>query len=196
MLWGDSFAAHYVPGLQSNRAAWSHNILQYTAEGCAPIFGWDPFIAPNCTEFNARVVDIIEEFDIKTVVMAGQWNSIFARGVTPDNILGTVQRLRELGVKVIVIGQTPVFRPNIKWLAARGKFPDGAPIVFDENINRRIQQYSSGAVFIDPLPFLCDGSTCQFRTGDKAYFGDAAHLSIFGSNWFVERFVPLLNGAL
>lgn len=196
LLWGDSFAAHYVPGLQSNRAAWSHNILQYTAEGCAPIFDWDPFVAPSCTEFNARVVDIIEEFDIKTVVMAGQWNSVFERGVTPENILGTVKKLKDLGVKVIVIGQTPVFRPNVKWLAARGKFADGAPIVFDENINRRIQQYSSEFVFIDPLPFLCQGSTCQFRTNDNTYFGDAAHLSVFGSNWFVERFVPLLKGVL
>lgn len=196
LLWGDSFAAHYVHGLQANRAAWSHDILQYTAEGCAPVFGWNPLVAPNCMEFNAQVEDIIDEFDIETVIMAGQWNSAFARGVTPNNISDTVQRLKNLGLKVIVIGQSPVFRPNVGWLAARGIFENSAPIVFDENTNRRIQQYSSEFVFIDPLPFLCDGGTCQFRTDDNTYFGDAAHLSIFGSKWLVDRFVPVLDGVL
>ena len=160
------------------------------------MFGWSPLIAPNCRVFNARVVDVIKQFNIKTVILSARWDAAFGFGLAPERISETVQKLNQLGLKVIVIGQIPVFRPNVKWLAARGKFPDGAPIVFDENINRRIQQYSSGAVFIDPLPLLCDGNTCQFRTSDNAYFGDAAHLSVFGSNWFVERFVPLLNGAL
>ena len=196
LLWGDSFAAHYVPGLQTNRAAWSHSILQYTAAHCPPIFGWDPLIAPNCSAFNGHVLDIIQEFQIKTVIMAAQWTVAFGQGLSPDGISGTVQRLRGLGLKVIVIGQSPVFRPNVEWLAARGIFEDSAPIEFDRDINRRILQYSSGAVFVDPLPFLCDSTTCRFRAGNNTHFSDSDHLSVFGSNWFVEQFLPLLKGAL
>lgn len=196
LLWGDSFAAHFIPGLISNRAAWSHNILQYTAASCAPVFGWSPFIVPNCGAFNAHAVDVIKEFDIKTVILSAQWNGAFGFGLAPESITDTVQKLRNLGLKVIVIGQSPVFRSNVEWLAARGKFPDGAPIEFDENINSQILQHSAEAVFIDPLPFLCDGPTCRFRTDESALFGDSSHLTVFGSNWFVERFVPLLNGVL
>jgi hypothetical protein len=196
LLWGDSFAAHYVPGLKSKSGDWSHNILQYTAGTCAPVLGWGPRIAPNCLAFNENVVDVINDYDIETVILAAQWNIAFDMGLAPERIAHTVQQLRDLGLNVIVIGQSPVFRSDIEWLAGRGKFADGAPIEFDENINLRIRRHSAEAVFIDPLPFLCDGPTCQFRTGDNAYFGDSNHLTVFGSNWYVERFVPLLNGAL
>jgi peptidoglycan/LPS O-acetylase OafA/YrhL len=196
LLWGDSFAAHYVPGLESNRGAWSHNILQYTAGTCAPVLGWDPLIAPNCAAFNRNAVDIIDEYDIETVILAAQWNVAFDMGLAPENISQTIQQLRDLGVKVILIGQSPVFRADVDWLVSRGKFADRAPIEFDANINRQIQRYSPNAVFIDPLPFLCDGPTCRFRTDDRAFFGDSSHLTVFGSEWFVARFVPLLTGVL
>ncbi|MDH3737701.1 MAG: SGNH hydrolase domain-containing protein, partial [Alphaproteobacteria bacterium] len=196
LLWGDSFAAHYVPGLQSNRDAWSHNILQYTAAQCAPVFGWDPFISPNCAEFNDHVLDVVEKFQIETVIVAADWNAAFGQGLPPGGITATVRSLSALGLKVIVIGQSPVFRPNIEWLAARGLFDDGAPIEFDKDINTRILQQSSGAVFIDPLPFLCDDTTCRYRTAENSHFSDSVHLSVFGSEWLVAQFLPLLRGVL
>jgi peptidoglycan/LPS O-acetylase OafA/YrhL len=37
LLWGDSFAAHYVPGLLANRSSIPYNIVQYTFAGCPPV---------------------------------------------------------------------------------------------------------------------------------------------------------------
>ncbi len=196
LLWGDSFAAHLVPGFRSNQAAWSHNILQYTSGSCAPVLGWDPLIVSNCERFNDHVLKVIDEFDIETIIVAGHWDSAFGLGVEPRTITQTIRKLRDLGLKVVVIGQTPVFRSNVEWLAARGKFEDGAPLNMDENINRRVLQLVSNVTFIDPLPFLCDGPICKFRTEDQAYFGDSSHLTVFGSEWYVDRFVPFLNGVL
>lgn len=196
LLWGDSFAAHYVPGLKSNRAAWSHNILQYTAGTCAPVLGWGPTIAPNCSAFNENVVDVIDEYDIETVILAAQWNIAFDMGLSPEGISRTVAYLRNRGLTVIVIGQSPVFRSDVEWLVSRGKFENGAPVEFDENINRRLLKHSGEAVFIDPLTYLCQGRTCQFRSADKDYFGDSNHLTVFGSEWYVGQFLPLLNGVL
>lgn len=196
LLWGDSFAAHFVPGLRANRAVWSHNILQYTAGTCAPVLGHDPLIAPNCAAFNNHALEVIEAFDIKTVILSAHWVTAFGLGLEPERISGTVERLRDLGVNVVVIGQSPVFRSNVEWLAARGKFENGAPVEFDVGINQRIQQNSVDAVFIDPLPFLCDGPTCRFRTDNQAYFGDSSHLTVFGSEWFVGRFAPVLKEIL
>jgi len=196
LLWGDSFAAHYVPGLKANSAAWSHNILQYTAGSCAPIFGWDPTVAPNCKAFNEQVEAVIERFDIKTVIVAAQWNLAFDMGLRPADIAATVHRLRERGLTVVIIGQTPVFRADTEWLAARGQFADRAPVEFDANINRLILANSAEALFVDPLQLLCEGPICRFRTAGNAYFGDSNHLTVFGSEWFVDRFMPLLDGVL
>jgi hypothetical protein len=196
LLWGDSFAAHLVAGLRAADGVWSHNILQYTAEGCAPVISWDPTFWPNCIDFNANVFEVIEAFDIETVILAGQWFSIFNQGVVAADIASTIETLKSRGVKVILIGQTPVFRPNVQWLAARGEYTDSAPVTFDVGINDHLRKHSAGAAFIDPLPFFCNGSTCRFRSESYSLFGDTSHLSVFGSSWLIEQLAPRLNGAL
>ena len=48
LLWGDSFAAHYVPGLIANADNLTANVFQYTAAGCPPVLSYYSYARPNC----------------------------------------------------------------------------------------------------------------------------------------------------
>ena len=59
LLWGDSFAAHYVPGLKRHAGQVRADILEYTLSACPPVFGFDTMSTPACGAFNDHVVDVI-----------------------------------------------------------------------------------------------------------------------------------------
>src|SRR5262249_21540495 len=76
-LWGgDSFAAHYAPGLIANADNIPANVFQYTAAGCPPVLSYYSYARPNCQKFNAHVLEIIRRYDIKAVVMAARWRDM------------------------------------------------------------------------------------------------------------------------
>src|SRR6202022_2936562 len=64
LLWGDSYAAHYVPGIVDMSAAASADVLQYTASACPPIFGFYTGGRPNCEDFNENLPNIIPPYGI------------------------------------------------------------------------------------------------------------------------------------
>ena len=69
MLWGDSFAAHYAPGIVKNKDSINANVIQYTSAGCPPILSYYSYKIPLCSQFNAHALDLIKDYRIKTVVL-------------------------------------------------------------------------------------------------------------------------------
>ena len=66
LLWGDSFAAHYVPGLKHQADQVHADILQYTLSACPPVFSFDSLSNPPCRAFNDHVVndeDVADELE-------------------------------------------------------------------------------------------------------------------------------------
>ncbi|MEA2936099.1 MAG: hypothetical protein QOD74_2745, partial [Variibacter sp.] len=59
LLWGDSHAAHYVPGLEALFKGSSFRLAQATASACPPIFGVTIGGRPHCGEFNDLVRELI-----------------------------------------------------------------------------------------------------------------------------------------
>lgn len=196
LLWGDSFAAHYARGFVSNSERLTHNLLQYTAGGCTPAFNFDPALVPGCRDFNRRVLDILERFDIKTVVLAGRWQQAFEYGLSLTEISDTVARLQRLGIKVIVIGQSPVFPIDIGLIARKNGASEHTSNLIASSLNKAIERSVPGTTFIDPIPVLCAGATCRFRDGANFYFTDDGHLSDYGSEFFVRHYLSILDGRL
>jgi SGNH domain (fused to AT3 domains) len=58
LLWGDSMAAHYLPGLTALAARKDFNLLQATASICPPLLGVTMVERPHCRDFNDRVADL------------------------------------------------------------------------------------------------------------------------------------------
>jgi peptidoglycan/LPS O-acetylase OafA/YrhL len=198
MLWGDSFAAHYAPGIAEQAQHVDVNILQYTAAGCAPVFGYYSAQFPHCRDFNEKMPDVLRKYNIRTVVIVGRWESLFTRGVTPQSVGATVKRLNEIGVRTYVIGQSPVFNNVAQFLFAKqlGKEGDAraaAPLSFDRGINSALEASLPLGVFIDPLRSMCEPHECDYRKDGQFLVIDAGHLSAYGSGLAVKSYFPFVT---
>ena len=191
LLWGDSFAAAYAAGFFETTRP-SVNVLQYTSPQCPPIVGYAAASRPECKAFDERVAEIVRRNDITTVIMAANWSAYLRRHkIQYADIGSTVAFLKSLHVRVILVGQSPVFPfayPDEyfyrKYGAQHGAGGDYyAPFDADPGVNERIRQSVGAAVdiFFDPLPVWCRDSQCLFKHGDSYLFSDYGHFSRDGS---------------
>lgn len=194
LLWGDSFAAHYVPGLVSNADRLSANIIQYTFAGCPPILSYYSFAIPDCQKFNQGAFTVIDRFDVKTVILSARWDLLRQRGV--EDLRDTVERLANRGIEVFVLGPSPTFSFDPKVLAYRGAgvAGDGTAawhISFDPAESVRVSEHTGPGMFIDPLTNLCRGTKCFYMIGQSHLFSDYGHFSPAGSDFAVRAYFPL-----
>ena len=192
LLWGDSFAAHYTPGLAAESSAIPAQIIQYTAAGCPPILSYYSYARPNCQAFNANALNVIRENKIDTVILSSRWRDLQQRGFA--GLTDTVNRLKEMGVDVWVIGQSPEFPANISLIdyknRSAGPGSQSWPIAVEPGLNEEIREASAGAHFIDPLKLLCDNRMCPYRDGEHLLYADFGHFSKYGSLRAVESYFP------
>lgn len=194
LLWGDSFAAHYVSGLDANVDKIQANIIQYTYAGCPPDLSYFSYARPNCTRFNQRALKIIHDAGIQTVLISGRWTDYEVRGF--DGLQQTIDTLDKLGVRVFVIGQSPEFVADVQKIAFFAKRDHVGntswPMAMDPGINQRVLPFTKGATFIDPLRYLCDPAGCSYadaKTGQFLYF-DYGHFSSAGATLAVSKYWP------
>jgi peptidoglycan/LPS O-acetylase OafA/YrhL len=195
LLWGDSFAAHYLPGLIHNSGHLSHNIVQYTFAGCPPVLSYTSYARPGCAGFNANVFSVIERYNIDTVVISSRWDQLRQRGLS--GLPETVARLADAGVTVYVLGQSPMFAFDVDVLdyrGAGGPDSDGRSawrLGFDAQDNVQLKSQSGAAMFIDPLPSFCESGDCTYRSAAGLLFEDYGHFSDVGSDLAVRSYFPL-----
>lgn len=198
LLWGDSFAAHYAPGIVDEAKYLSANYLQYTSSSCPPIFDYYSGSVPNCRAFNDNVPKILAQYKISTVVMSGRWESEFKRGVSPSDVAATVTRLKEMGVKVYVIGQSPEFYNKVQIIFAQAGYDANtseasAPLSFNRKINFELESVLPADAFIDPLKVLCGPTDCRYLREGQYVIWDYGHFSAFGSRLAVASYFPFIS---
>jgi peptidoglycan/LPS O-acetylase OafA/YrhL len=194
LLWGDSFAAHYAPGLVANTSNLTANFFQYTAAGCPPILSYYSYARPHCQAFNAHVFSIIRTHDIKTVVLSARWRDMRTRGF--GGLADTIAALKNAGVDVWVIGQSTEFLTDVSAIAQRNGQSGGAdawPLAFDRGLNTKLRQAATGATFVDPLDFLCKGEDCTYSRQGQLIYADYGHFSPMGSARAVLDYFPLIQ---
>lgn len=133
LLWGDSYSAHLVPGLQATSR---HPFAQASKGHCTPLVGYaavasgnEDAFAKGCLAYSDSVLDYVRRTkSLKVVILAGQYSRTLANegvyalrrlpnGATIRSPLGlqptiaaqrdTVARLRRLGVRVILVSPPP-----------------------------------------------------------------------------------------
>ena len=194
LLWGDSFAAHYVSGLEANAQKIQANVIQYTYAGCPPDLTYFSYARPACTRFNERAFSIIRDANVQAVILSGRWTDYEVRGF--DGLQKTIDRLREMGVEVYVIGQSPEFIADVQKIAffARREHAGTTswPMAMDPDINERVLPFVKGAAFIDPLAYLCDTAGCSYADADTRQFlyFDYGHFSSAGATLAISKYWP------
>ncbi len=197
LLWGDSFAAHYLPGILRDASRIDADVLQYTFAGCPPILSYFSYARIGCTTFNNKVLDIIPSQNIDTVVIAARWTDVPSR--TLRTLGETLARLRLLGVRIYVIGQSPQYIADVQhidYISGNYRVSSGAAwrVSFSLAINSLIAAQAGDASLIDPLSVLCQHDDCQYRVGQTFLYADFGHYSREGSIAAVRAFFPAGRG--
>lgn len=192
LLWGDSFAAHYVPGIRDSAHLFGSNILQYTAGGCAPVFNYDPVYRPQCKQFSAQIERILTRYDIHTVVMAADWKLALENGLAYKDLKSTVDLLRKKGTRVVMIGQSPCFDHSVEDISNRArilgtKITESIVSMDLSSINSNLREIAGPGNFADPSELFCDNQKkCRFEGSEGFYFWDAGHFTPAGSKFSIE----------
>jgi peptidoglycan/LPS O-acetylase OafA/YrhL len=193
LVWGDSFAAQYMPGILLDSPRLNADVIQYTFAGCPPILTYFSYARVGCAPFNRRALDIIREDKVDTIVLAAKWTDVPRHDL--DQLAQTIAVLRRQGVRVFVIGQSPIFLVDVQhidFLSGLARTPGVAswPVAFDRNLNLDLRARSVGATFVDPMSYLCSGVSCPYRDGRTFYYADYGHFSTAGSLRATAAYFP------
>lgn len=198
LLWGDSFAAHYVAGfLQQPNTPFF--LLRYTSHQCPPLLDYYAASNPECSDFNAAVLNLIKENKIDTVIMSANWQSYLARSKMSYPQIGvTVNKLSEVGIRVILIGQSPVYGftyPDEFYFSQlrHTSDPGFAEVELPTSINSEIEKSAPNAIFFDPSVELCHGSKCRYLEGTMYLVADSGHFTQYGSKKMVAALLAKID---
>jgi peptidoglycan/LPS O-acetylase OafA/YrhL len=190
LLWGDSFAAHYAPGIIAAAEGGPTRIYQYTAAGCPPALDYYSYARPNCRAFNQNALRLIDELGVKRVIISARWIDLRLRGL--DLLRSTLDELKRRDVEVYIIGQSPMFITDVAVIAARRPSESAWPMSIDPHINDELHTIvGADARFIDPLESLCAEGRCTFRSEGRFRYYDYGHFSAEGSAEAARLYLPL-----
>jgi peptidoglycan/LPS O-acetylase OafA/YrhL len=186
LVWGDSYAAHLVPGLR--RASDALAVMQATRAGCAAI--GDGLTGEACRAFNSNVLDAIMSARPDVVLLSANWlDGIYARAV-PTELPALIARLRGAGIAVVVAGPTPALDGPlpllyVTWSRLKNLLPPLSERVVAKlwDIDASLQAVStvSGARYVSALQAMCPDHVCQLFVDGTPIMWDAGHLTAEGS---------------
>lgn len=197
LLWGDSHAAHLIPGLQA-RYGLQAGIVQRTASGCPPLKAESFPDRPHCPGIQESTWHDIETHKPARVTLAARWGFY-----DWHKLEHTIQRLRALGVRQIdVVGPVPQWHNGLPrqmaiayrkngFTALPERLASGLnPEVF--TIDREMSALASrlGVAYISPASMLCNREGCVTRGMDRTHAltaWDDAHLTGVGAEFLVSR---------
>jgi peptidoglycan/LPS O-acetylase OafA/YrhL len=193
ILWGDSHANHYAWGLFAV-AQNSFNILEYAAPRCPPVLGYTVFNNPACQSFNDKLAVLLDQTGASVVIMAADWRSYIDRGyLEMEDVMQTIKALQQRGIRVLLIGQGPVFSfvypDEYFYRVFAGNAADGLFMVPDTvgpALNETLAAAGADA-FFDPMAMLCRESGCALRNRGRYLFRDQSHLTYYGSELVVTE---------
>lgn len=217
VLWGDSYAMHLAPALESS--ATQKSFRQHTVNACSPIIGiaalgydaagrW----AEKCIEQNKKVLDwIIAQPSIELVIMASPFSplskgKIFYDGKVRDysytqvleRTKNTIQLLKDAGKKVVLVAPPPKTGEDLGRCYSKAIRFDSNPKVCDFQVKDLNEPYKWAESFLKDIErvapvlwlsdLLCNNGVCMTSLGGAPLYRDTGHLSVSGAKVLGEQF--------
>jgi peptidoglycan/LPS O-acetylase OafA/YrhL len=199
ILWGDSFANHYVRGLKSANRNLNMTVYLLAHSSCPPIVGFSRYKDASCDAFIQTATKRIETIKPDTLILSANWES-YRPEVGADQMLhqlsSTIDFFLNQGIKVVVMGQSPVFPFNSPYdffyrMSRVGlksdKTIDG--VVYDEAFVDSLKNVSRRADYFDPESVLCDRTGCPLRRGGEFVLQDGGHFTADTSELMIRAFI-------
>jgi peptidoglycan/LPS O-acetylase OafA/YrhL len=206
LLWGDSHAFHLLRGLKHHQSEIGANILVYASAGCSPLLHTDIPRNPQCRANNDNVVDMLSEYKIDNIIMAGNWAWAFK--VEDENadlsaVRSTFNTLQERGYNPLVVNQLPIYAvKNPQYLAMRLSSSDKGPNNYylapdyGTGASKQIKSIMPKYNLFNPQDVLCPDVKCSIYLNKEIMVSDEAHLSNAGSNYIVGEMLIALKTSL
>jgi peptidoglycan/LPS O-acetylase OafA/YrhL len=220
ILWGDSHAQMYVPGMATALESAGRKGILVPLNGCPPLAAAST--AGNCLDINRSNLAEIERSAAGTVVLAMHWDSyrdrdyVLANGsgvrdagfdrLLPE-LAATVERLRKAGKRVVVLAPIPTAGFDVPGSLSR-QAAFGSDQRFERSVDRRDFERrmapvfaflgdaeAKGVVVIYPHRRLCGSVRCDFVQGGDPIFADANHLTATVARTFGADFGGALGAA-
>jgi hypothetical protein len=214
VLFGDSHAAQWFPALQemAQRNHWRLDVR--TKKGCptADIPIADPARGPECGPWRSQVIaDLADEHPTLVIMSAYRYKTTSrAVGSSPDDVWRnglqtTLDELRPLAAKVLVLGDTPTPSTDVPGCVASHLRHVSACV------NPRSSAVKPGrlsveldlalahdARFVPTGDWLCTATDCPVVIGNLLVYRDNSHITTATSMWlepYLEAAVkPLITG--
>ncbi len=209
LIIGDSHAGHLQYGFINNTVDKNFTRASVIGAGsCQPSFGKES--RKNCQNVLRSSIDYLtKNASIKYVFVSSHYNfpndleSAEAKEFL-DGFSTTFQMLREQGVKIVFVVDTPMLKENAeqcapKRVALRNNvkeypaFCDKATtadfkerLAYDDFISR-LKTENPFVTFLNTQNYFCKNGACSIYDGNKLLFYDDNHLSIYGSKFVVDR---------
>ena len=202
LLWGDSHAAHLVPGLSELGEREGFSLVEATFAGCPPVLGYQEYDNPNCAGFNERVASYVRDARPNAILLSARWNAFRNPYYLRQLLESTIRSVRLTGASVGLVGESPSFAapvPEISfWLRHRGlpstRFPASESFRDDETL--RALSVKLGVPFTSPRRELCDDRDCSIEEDGALLFWDESHLTEFGSLYLVRQMSDFVHATL
>ena len=193
LIWGDSHSAALASGWRVGR-----DVHQLTSSGCPPIIKTDFPSRPHCAEINRFIMEVVNENKYETVILHSNWKRYSEEQL--DNILLTIQKLHDNGVKnIVLIGGVPQYAQSLPSRLLLERTQLGA-IAFIEESQSNIVSYDEklqalingmNVNFVSALGQFCSKDRCRVTTQFKGetipMAWDYGHLTEGGAIWFSNQ---------
>ncbi len=201
MLWGDSHAIHFLKGFEPTFAAKGYRIGALTASACPPLVGVEIGERPYCKAFNDFALARLVQEKPDVVILSALWYADPAWMTALDTSIST---LRAAGIRVVVLGISPMFKQRVPLLIAdrmrAGTDPNYSVDDLDPNWvdapQAMMKAHFAGrtdATFISVMDRACDGKRCPLMVDQEhPMYYDIAHLTPKGSAYYADMLTPLI----
>jgi hypothetical protein len=207
---GDSHAAQWVPAFEELLVGDQFKLVSHTKSACAfsdhrVLLGRRGAVYSSCYEWSQRVLRGLLR-DKPEAVFVSQSRTHFAEGGTDSNnaellAAGTAQmlrRLREAGIRVVVIGDTPRIGVDVpECLSRRGSTVSecgrpSAPLLTRVDPVR----LAATAADVEMIEFdrrICPADTCPAALDNTLIWRDSHHLTATFARQFSKDFAAVLS---
>jgi peptidoglycan/LPS O-acetylase OafA/YrhL len=212
LLIGDSHAAALADGIDAAASQRGRRGLILAANGCLPVLGLEGQYPPSknaCRRMHESLIEAIDYFGVKLVLMHARWQAVDEDGVVSagdlksksplqavrDRLSDTLSKFNAHGARVVIISDTPRAPFRVADILARKSLYkldiDERPLLMTylhENSSAQqifeAPEINGRARIFDVYPFFCppaSGGFCEVAEQGRPYFWDDNHLTSFGS---------------
>ncbi len=203
LLWGDSLADHYMPGMES--AISRAKLLQANAAGCFPTFFHPVKQYGFCDKLATRVRAFVQTSSPSLVIISADWVGYSQRMGLGPMIADLKSTVAAIGVPVVLIGPSIQFKGRLPAMLLRAAMRNIEPLsanefmiegLFDLDENMKAALSSTPNLsYVSSLAVTCPAGVCPLIVDNGAPITwDHGHLTAEGSRYVIRGLAPAIFG--